>query len=43
VASGSSITLPGTNQNFQSVFYKDASGAAWTATNVNAAQPGIGD
>ncbi|OYD65948.1 UNVERIFIED_ORG: hypothetical protein BDU10_8599 [Burkholderia sp. CF145] len=43
VANGTNITLPGTNQNFQSIFYKDASGAAWTATNINAAQPGIGD
>ncbi|ACC76161.1 LamG-like jellyroll fold domain-containing protein [Paraburkholderia phymatum] len=43
VASGSVFTLPGVAQNVQRIFYTDASGAAWTATNINAAQPGIGD
>lgn len=43
VASGTSRTLSGTLANYQSPFYQDASAVNWTATTVNAAQPGIGD
>lgn len=43
IASGTSRTLSGMLANYQSPFYQDASATNWTATTVNAAQPGIGD
>lgn len=43
VASGTSRTLSGVLANYQNPFYQDATATNWTATTVNAAQPGIGD
>lgn len=40
---GTSRTLSGVLANYQSPFYQDATATNWTATTVNAAQPGIGD
>lgn len=44
VAAGATFVLPlGTNKLYQNPFYTDASGAAWTASSVNAMQLGMGD
>lgn len=42
--SGATQVLPSlTNANLQNAFYNDASGSAWTVTNVNNMQLGMGD